>query len=135
MILNRDPSPRDLRVFGLLLVPVTVIAGIVAQARFDAPTVARGIWASGAALVVLYAAIPPARRPIFVGWSALGFPVGWLLSHVVLGLVFWLVITPIAVALRLLGQDPLDRRADPTVRSYWSPHRAAGDVDRYFRQH
>ncbi|WP_375488304.1 SxtJ family membrane protein [uncultured Mycobacterium sp.] len=74
------------------------------------------------------------RRPIYVGISAAVHPIGWLVSHAILLAVFLLVVTPVALLLRVLGHDPLQRRFDPSTPSYWVPHRPAGDVRRYFQQ-
>jgi hypothetical protein len=53
---------------------------------------------------------------------------------VMLAVVLYLVLTPIGWALRLLGRDPLARGFDPDASSYWTPHRSAARIDRYFRQ-
>ena len=76
---------------------------------------------------------PQAVRPLFVGWMMLAFPIGWLVSHVALAVVFYGLITPLAVAFRLAGRDllALKRRE---VRSYWQPKPQPTDVRRYFKQ-
>jgi hypothetical protein len=42
-------------------------------------------------------------------------------------------VTPIAIALRLLGRDPLARRFDRTAPTYWVARRPTTDRTRYFR--
>jgi hypothetical protein len=46
------------------------------------------------------------------GWMALGHGLGWVNSHLILGVVFLLVLQPIALVMRLTGYDPLRRRRD-----------------------
>ena len=65
------------------------------------------------------------------------FPIGWVVSHALMAAIYYLVITPMAVAMRLLGRDPLDRRFDRDATTYWvraskSPiHRAtSASIDR-----
>jgi hypothetical protein len=41
------------------------------------------------------------------------------LMYVLLAVIFLLVFTPVGIALRLLGKDPLDRKLDPGASSYW----------------
>ena len=43
-------------------------------------------------------------------WMALGHTLGWVNSHIILGLVFIFVVQPIAYIMRLTGYDPLRRR-------------------------
>tara|TARA_Y100001968_G_C19135902_1_gene609084 strand:- start:124 stop:516 length:393 start_codon:yes stop_codon:yes gene_type:complete len=43
-------------------------------------------------------------------WIALGHLLGWLNSHIILGLVFIFVLQPIAFIMRLFGYDPLKKR-------------------------
>jgi len=97
-------------------------------------------WLAGAlaALAVLCALFswlaPAANRPIFVGLSLLAFPIGWVLSQLMLGLLFFGLITPVGLALRLLGRDPLQRRQRPELPSYWQDARPEVSKERYFRQ-
>lgn len=93
-----------------------------------------GLWVAGAVLTAAYLAVPRLRRPVYVGMSLAVYPIGWVLSHVILLAVFMLVVTPIALLLRALGQDPMQRRFDPSMPSYWVPHRPADDFRRYFQQ-
>jgi Saxitoxin biosynthesis operon protein SxtJ len=130
---DREPGRRDLVVFGLALPVAVALAGLLVG-RHVGPTARVGVWAGGAAVVLLYAAVPAVRRPVFVGISRLTAPIGWAVSHLVLVLVFAVVVTPVALLLRLLGRDPLSRRPDPRVSTYWVERRIDPDPRRYFRQ-
>jgi hypothetical protein len=133
--INRNPSPRDLRWFGLVLGAFFGVAGLLAGWRFDAPGVGRGLWVAGAGLAAVYYAVRPLRRAMFVGWMALVFPIGWTVSHVLLGAAYYFVLTPVGLLLRVLGRDPLRRRFEPGSATYWIEHRPdEGGVERYFRQ-
>jgi len=127
------PDRRDLLVFGAALPVAVALAGLLIG-RHTSPGVRTGIWLLGGAITVVYLAIPAARRPVYVGTARLTHPIGWVVSHVVLVLVFALVVTPIALVLRLLGRDPLARRPDPRLATYWVDRRPTTDVRRYFRQ-
>ena len=56
---------------------------------------------------------PPLVRWIFVGWMMAVFPIGWLVSRVVLAGVFYGCFTPLAFLFRLMGRDPLGLSAPP----------------------
>ncbi len=91
----------------------------------------------GVALVVglLGLAKPSAVRWIFVSWMVAAFPIGWLLSSLMLLLMFYGIITPVAVLCRLLGRDLLRRRPDPHATTFWTPKQTPHDVRSYFRQY
>ena len=132
--IKKDPSRRDLRVFGILLLVFTAIVGALFYWRSHAPGVARTVWIAGAALVAVYFAVPPLRRLIYLGWIYVTFPIGFVVSHVILGLVYYGVFTPIGLIMRLIGHDPMHRKFDRAAQSYWVEHDPHRSVERYFRQ-
>ena len=135
MIRTPDPDARQLRVFAAVLPLTVLVLGAVARFRFDAANVGQAIWAGGAVLSALYLALPPARRPVYLAISWATFPLGYVMSHVVLIAVFVVVVTPIALLLRALGRDPMRRRRDPDAPSYWIERPTGRDVRRYLHQY
>jgi len=79
------------------------------------------IWSLGVALAfALVAFIAPAvLRPLNRLWTQLGLLLHRIVSPIVLGIMFFLVITPMGVAMRILGKEPLRLRRDPHARTYW----------------
>ena len=71
---------------------------------------------------------------LYATWMLAVLPVGWAISHVLLALVYFGVITPIGLGLRLLGRDLLGRRADPNATTYWQERSPRRDPRRYMRQ-
>ncbi len=78
---------------------------------------------------------PAAIRWLFVGWMVVAFPIGWTISQLMLVLMFYLILTPVAVLLRLRGRDPLCRKRAPDRPSYWAPKQRPLDVRSYLRQY
>ncbi len=132
--INRNPSRRELIVFGLLLFVFAGLLGGLFYFKLDAPTAARTIWLVLGAIVVLFFLVPPVRRPIYLGWIYASYPIGYVVSHVVLALIYYLVFAPIGLLLRALGKDPLSRAFDRSARSYWVEHDPHKDPRRYLRQ-
>jgi hypothetical protein len=83
---------------------------------------------------VLGLARPQAVRPIFVGWMILAFPIGWTVSLILLGLVYYGLFLPLGLVFRLMGRDALLLRPRPGLTTYWTPRSAPADIRRYFRQ-
>jgi len=77
---------------------------------------------------------PRAVKPIFVGWMALAYPIGWLVSRIVLGIIYYGLFTPVAVFFRMSGRDALRLKRAPQAASYWQPKPRALDKAHYFRQ-
>ena len=96
--------------------------------------VARVLWGFGLGLAALYYALPPLRLPLYLGWMRAVAPIAWVVTHLVLALIFYGLITPLAAIMKLFGRDRLDRGFDPAAESYWSAHDPGGDTSRYFRQ-
>src|SRR5919202_384819 len=68
---------------------------------------------------------PAAVRPVYVGLMVLTFPLGWVVSRLVLACLWYGVFTPLGLALRLAGRDPLRLRASPDRTTYWEPRPGA----------
>jgi hypothetical protein len=132
--INLNPSRRELLVFGVLLVTFTGLLGLLAHFQWDFPTAARWIWLGGGSLALLHFTIPSLRRVFYLGWMYAAFPIGWTVSHVVLGIVYFGVVTPIGLILQLFGYDSMSRRARSNQTSYWEVSSSPEDPKRYFRQ-
>ena len=133
--LKGQPSRSDLRWFGPILVVWVAMMGAIAYFRFDAPRVAMILWIAGGVFPLLYFAVPPLRIPLYLGWMRVFFPVGWTISHVVLLVLFYGIVTPTALVMRLVRYDPMKRRWDRAAKSYWTEHRTGGETSRYLRQY
>jgi hypothetical protein len=59
-------------------------------------------------------------------WTRLGVLLGKVVSPIALGILFYAVLTPVALILRLTGQDPLRLRPDRGGDSYWITRKPPG---------
>jgi hypothetical protein len=110
---------RELRKFGLTVGGVFAALGLALWLR------GKGHYpwflAPGMVLVAFGAALPKALKPVYIAWMALALALGFVVSHVVLTLFFFLVITPVGWAARLLGKDFLRLKLDRQAPTYWLP--------------
>lgn len=116
---NRNPSAMQLRVFGLALAVVCAIVTVTARN----PAVRAIALILGAAVAAASGLAPRVLRPVYLALTLITLPIGYAVSFVALGLVYFLVVTPIGVGLRLMGRDPLKRRFEPAALTYWEPRR------------
>jgi len=100
------------------------------RAEWGLALVALALMAGGAGLVR-----PPLVRWIFVGWMILAFPIGWLISQMVLMILFYGMFTPMALLLRLRGRDRLRLKPSPGRASFWLRKETPADLRRYLRQY
>lgn len=129
----RNPSATMLRQFGFLC--VLFFGGLGAWKLSHESYVWGTIWLClGLAGGLLGAVYPKALKHVFVGWMMAVFPVGWVVSHVLLSVIFFLLFTPVAFVFRLVGRDSLKLRR-PQVDSYWLPKPAAAAVGSYYHQY
>jgi len=133
--IDRHPTPRQLRTFGSLLAVFVLIVGSIGWWRTGRVESGAAIWIAGGVLTGIYRLVPRSRRPIYVGWMYAAFPIGWIISHILMAIIYYVVITPIGAMMRATGRDPLLRRFDRSARTYWAPHAPPDDVRRYFRQY
>jgi Saxitoxin biosynthesis operon protein SxtJ len=131
--INRNPSGGQLRVFALAWLGILGVAGWISWFH-GRNTVAAIAWILAAAVPLAGLADRRALRLVYVGLSLATYPVGFVVSHAVLALVYFLILTPIGLAMRLFGRDPLARRFDPRASSYWIPRGPERPAENYFRQ-
>ncbi len=134
------PDKRKLRQFGFLMLGACAVLGLVGAWRVDWASLAPEwnrttvIWAVGCAMGLLALARPGRLRPFYLIWMGLAFPIGGVLSHVLLGVVFYGVFTLVGFVFRILGRDPLRLRRPNGVESYWVERTSSRRAADYFRQ-
>lgn len=131
--LNLAPSKRELRWFAGLWFPLFWgMVGWLALRRWHAPNAAYGIWGVAAALAIAGSIAPAVIRPLYSAMMRITFPIGWVMSYVVLVVAYFGVLTPIGWLLRRF-HDPMERKLDRAAKSYWTRWEPS-DPSRYFRQ-
>ena len=133
--INWKPSSRELKQFaGIWLPAIFAVVGFWVYRKAHSLPAAGAIWVVGAALSVAAFQIPTLARWIFVGWMCAAFPIGWTVSHLLLAAIYYLLVTPIGLILRVCGHDAMQRRFDRGARTYWIERPPAPEAKRYFRQ-
>ncbi len=113
-----DPTPQELRKFGLVMAAaIAVVFGGVLPWLFGRAW-PRWPFVVAAAFVVFALALPRALAPVQRGWLRFGHALGAFNSRLVLSLVFFVVVAPLGLVMRLFGKDPIARRRDPAATSY-----------------
>ena len=81
-------------------------------------------WVVGGVLAVWGLAHPGSLRPVYRVWMRGALLMSRFTTPVILGLVFFVVITPCALVMRVFGRDAMTRQFDPNASSYRTPSRS-----------
>src|SRR6476660_6455966 len=107
---TRPPTAKALRQFSALC--LLVFGGMWAWPAWHgrAGTASVILAVAGAVVGIAGLVQPSLVRWIYTAWMAVAFPIGWAVSRAMLAILFYLVITPIAVVFRMTGRDVLRLR-------------------------
>ena len=65
--------------------------------------------------------LPVALGPVYHLWMKIGHVLGWINTRIILGLVFFIFFAPLALAFRLFGRDPMERKLESSAPTYRKP--------------
>ncbi len=129
--INHRPAPRQLLVFALAWLAFTGALGWMQWTKGHG-TLAGICWTLAVGVPVAGAFWREGLRLFYVGLCYATFPIGFVVSTLVLALIYYAVLTPIGLLLRFCGHDALQRRPAAT---YWHRRPAARKAADYFRPH
>ena len=113
-----DPHPPSERSFGFLFVGVfAILSGYGFYKGWSVPSIS-SLVAASITLLLMTLARPSSLTRLNNAWFKLGMLLGMIVSPIVVGLLFSLLITPVALVTRACGRDALRRKAKPDG-SYW----------------
>ena len=73
-------------------------------------------------------------KPIYKVWKGLASLIGEVITRIILGMIFFLVITPLGFILKLLGKDFLNLKKNKKMLTYWIPKEKSFTKSDYERQ-
>ncbi len=132
--IDHRPSPRKLALVATAWAVLLGALGAIVLARTGCLPAALAVWATAALTATLGWLAPRPMRIVYLGIVYATLPVVLVVSPLVLAVVYYLVLTPTGLLMRLFGYDPMRRRFDPDADTYWLPRQQNDDVSRYFRQ-
>jgi uncharacterized membrane protein HdeD (DUF308 family) len=114
---KHQATDKELRQFGLLVGGVFAVLGLW-------PVVFRGessrLWAMvlGSLLLVFGAIVPQALKQVHRGWMQVGHVLGSINTKIILGIIYYGLITPMGLVMRLMGKDPMHRALAKEATTY-----------------
>jgi hypothetical protein len=129
-----EPSLKELRQFGLIF--GLILTGVFALLLPWLKGTAWPVWPWFPACLFWSAAAfaPGALQPVYRAWMKLAMIINAVVTRVVLGIVYYLVVSPMGMAMKLMGKDPMVRQWTEALRSYRRPSQpsSANDMERPF---
>ena len=113
----QETETRQLRSFGLIVGGIFALIGLWRGVFGGGPV---RLWALVAAILLILPALiyPRILLPLQRVWMVIGHALGWINTRIILGIVFYLLIAPIGMIMRLFGRDTMRRRFQPEVETY-----------------
>lgn len=131
--LDLSPSSKTLQQFGYIALFFFGGFGIYSYAygqNWGAFFICLGLLCGLMSLIA-----PSTLKPIYVGLMIATFPIGFVVSHIILAVLYYGILTPTGLIMRGLGYDPMKRQLEPEAASYWIPKVQRTNIISYFKQY
>jgi hypothetical protein len=112
-----QPTATELRQFGTLVGGVFGVIGLWPLVfRSESPR----LWAMilGGLLIALGTIVPMSLKQVHGGWMKIGHVLGVINTRIILGVIYYLLITPMGLVMRLMGKDPMRRTLTQETGTY-----------------
>ena len=108
-----------LRKFGLTTGAIIVVLfAFLFPWIFDMAAMPLWPWFIAGFLWVPALLIPRVLRPVYSTWMKIGHAIGWVNTRIILGVLFYVLVLPMGLIMRLFGKDPMARKTDKSASSY-----------------
>lgn len=120
------PTKPELRKFGLVMTAAFFVLSLIVTGigywlhggiRWNRIYLLNGIGLIG--FLAPAVVFPSILAPVHFYWMKFGRALGWVNQRLILGLVWYLVFTPVSIVQMLIGRDPMHRKPDKNAKTYW----------------
>jgi hypothetical protein len=118
-IRNLDISKKSLRKFGISVGLVLSIVAIWMMYKDNIPSLRTYLGIIGVLLIIAGVTYPLALKHIYKLWMGLAFAMGWVVSRILLLILFYLFVVPIGLISRLVGKEFMDINMNKVKETYW----------------
>ena len=133
--INWNPEKRELRKFGLIAIvvlsAVSILLRFVFKVETALPTV---IFIAGLCIFIISLISAKGTRIIYLAMTLAALPIGLVINVLVMGVFYFLILTPVGLVFKAIGRDVLNRRFDAQTKTYWIKHKQDQNPERYFHQ-
>ena len=117
MVKKRDEI-KDLKQFGFVFAGILLVAGTINFFK------GRVVWYTsffslGLVAISLALVTPKSLKPVYIIFTKIAHAIGWFNTRLILILIYFVIVTPMAILLKISGKDPLNRKIDKNEKSCW----------------
>ena len=116
--INWTPNKKELRQFGLTLIIGFSFIGLFFYFFYDKEIIAYACWLFGFTAGLLGLTGFKLALPVYWAWMFIAFIMGNIMSRLILAIIFYVMVTPISLIMKILRRDRLHLKK-PTNSSYW----------------
>ena len=130
-IKNIPSSKKDIRSFGITIgIILFIISGLLMYYNKEIYQV---IGTIALTFIGLGLIMPVALKPFYFVWMTFAAILGWVMTRVILGFVFYIIITPIGLLTKLIGEDFLALKKTESD-SYWNYRNSAKELNQDYEK-
>lgn len=120
-LLQKEKTARELRDFGFVMaIACLVFAGIGVYKRAAVTNMVAFLLFAALSFIVFSLLNPQALRPLEKRWMQFAEKLSVVMTFVIMSLTFFLMVTPIGILSRIFRKDPLERKIDKNLPTYWT---------------
>ncbi len=128
-------SKKEQRKFGLVIATAIAVLGLLRYAFHGFAPFPLWFFIVAAFFALMGLIAPRVLRPALVVWLKFALALNWFMTRLLLGIAFYLMISPVRLIIRIFGEDPLKRQWLPGAPTYWEePEEQPEEFDRYRNQ-
>ena len=115
---------KDLRQFGIALAVILIVSGAI---HFLKHRMILSQWFCGVGLIVLCLGLlaPRMLKNVYAVFLKVAHAIGWFNTRVILILIYYAILTPIAFIVKMCGKDLLNKKLEKNISSYWVKRQSA----------
>ena len=130
-IKNINTDKKEIRKFGFLVGGVLVAISIFLL--WKGLSYFKLLLVIGITLILIGFFIPKILKPFYIIWMTFATILGWIMTRVILTILFYLIVTPIGLVARMFGVKFLDLSWQSNVNSYWNKRdKSISDIEKQF---
>ena len=132
---------KEQRNFGLVMAVAVTILGLIRwglhwRGADSMPPLPYYYFALAFGLASAGIFTPALLKPLFDLWIKLAIVLNWIMTRLLLSIIFFLTVLPIGIIMRLFQNDPIDRALDKSANTYWKDaENQTDDPERYKKQY
>jgi len=124
---------RQLRLFGITIgIALMIITGVLLWRDSSGPITVACI---GVVFLITGLVRPKLLRPLYKPWMSLALVLGFIMTRVLLTVIYVLLFIPTGLLMRVFGKDPLRRKLDPDASTYWIPKQFDADASERLKRY